>query len=254
MRTWAFGLLVAQGVANVVIARFKSPMQEKYAVAAHQLVCFTPFMFAAKAGLRMWLYDPVLEAQQNGSYAARYFECTVSQHDLVRMMLGFQIYDILATALVPELRKFEHLAHHIITGIFACLALYSGSLQHYAWFFFGIAEISSCFLVYVDLFRQCPGLLTNPLLSGLNEVARASFGVTFVPVRCVLWPLVVLGLLQDILAARAAADPRLNYAVATYHLTTSVIMTLLQQYWGQKVVRGILKMVKGDKSGRDKEN
>ena len=203
----------------------------------------------------MWLNDPVLATQRSSDeYAARYFECTDAQHSLVKMMLGFQLYDIMATALVPDLRKFEHLAHHVVTGIFAGLALYSGSLQHYSWFFFGIAEISSCFLVYVDLFRQCPGLLTNKLLSGFNELSRACFGLIFVPVRCIMWPFVVYSLLQDILAARAASDPRLNHPVAMYHLIASGIMTLLQQYWGQKVVRGIVKMVLGDKSERAKEN
>jgi hypothetical protein len=45
---WALGLLIAQGVANIVIAKFKSPMQKKYGVAAHQLVCFLPFMFSVR--------------------------------------------------------------------------------------------------------------------------------------------------------------------------------------------------------------
>jgi hypothetical protein len=73
-------------------------------------------------------------------------------------------------------------------------------------------------------------------------------------VRCVLWPIVVYGLMLDILAARAASDPRLNYSVATYHFTTSVFISLIQQYWGMKVVRGVMKMIQGDKSGRAKEN
>lgn len=130
--------------------------------------------------------------------------------------------------------------------------------QHYSWFFFGIAEVSSCFLVYVDLFRQCPGLLTTrpggKLLSTFNELSRAAFGLTFLPIRCVLWPLIVLSLLRDIIAAHAAADARLYYPAAAYHLTTSVLMTLLQQYWGSKVLRGIMKMIQGDKSERAKEN
>ena len=113
---WTFGALTAQLIANIVIANVKSPMQSKYGAAAHQLVCFIPFMYASKAGLRMWFSDPVLAEQwASDDYAARYLHCTSAQHTLVKMMLGFQIYDVLATGLVPELRKLEHLMHHIIT-------------------------------------------------------------------------------------------------------------------------------------------
>jgi hypothetical protein len=76
----------------------------------------------------MWFFDPVLVLQrESDGFAARYFDCTDAQLKLSKMMLGFHVYYVLATGLVPALRKFEHLMHHIMTGIFAMLALYSGS-------------------------------------------------------------------------------------------------------------------------------
>ena len=251
--SWALRLFAAQAIGQSMLSVIPSPMQEKSKVAAHQILCLMPFAYAAWAGMEMLLNPDVAIQRASPDYSARYFECVPEAHALVRMMLGIQIYDLLVTILVPELRKTEHVLHHLITGTFALLALLSGSLIHYSWFFFGIAEISSVPLCFVDLFRQCPKLCEVKGLHILNEQSRILFGVAFLVSRCITWPIVVFQLLRDILAAYAAGDPRLIVPVAAFHLITAVLMTLLQQYWGQKIVKAIMKMLRGDKSGRDKE-
>jgi hypothetical protein len=253
---WGGGLLLAQLVLMTLIRRSHIiSMKAKSAFSSQKLVCLVPFVYAAAAGTRL-LYDgDALEQRASPSYAARYFDCTPAQRTLVKMMLGFQAYDVLTTAVVPELRKAEHLAHHVTTGVFACLALFSRSLLYYSYFFFGLSEISSICLVFVDLFRQCPGLLASSrCLSTFNEVTRLCFGLTFLSIRCLAWPYVMVSLVRDIVSAHAAADPRFWYPGASFYVTTTVLMSLLQQYWGLKVVKGMVKMARGDRSGREKEN
>jgi len=98
---------------------------------------------------------------------------------LLRFMIGFQLYDLLATTLEPSLRKAEHLAHHgatLITAIYGSDAARPMCL-YYCVFFFGIVEISSVPLVLVDLFRQLPTLAGSPLGATLNKCTGVRFRV-----------------------------------------------------------------------------
>ena len=91
-------------------------------------------------------------------------------------MLGFQIFDLAVTAIVPELRKAEHLAHHVATLLSAMSATSSGGppfFNYYVAFFFGFTELSSVPLVFVDLFRQLPKL--GRMFPVVNEVTRTTF-------------------------------------------------------------------------------
>jgi len=107
--------------------------------------------------------------------------------------------------------------------------------------------------VFVDLFRQFPRLHEgSPAVHSLNETVRVAFAVSFLLIRCVLWPLAVLQLLRDLLAVWAAGELEGQLQMATFCATCSVL-TFLQLYWGGKIVRALLKMLAGDSSGREKE-
>jgi len=251
---WTVGLLATQLILNLILGSMPGPMQAKYATAAHQFCCFGAFVYCAFTGSQLWLFDADLAERHAGnSYAARYLECTPAQQHVVKQMLGFQVYDAIATLLIADLLSAIGMIHHIVTGLFMAFALSSGSLMPYAPFFCGIAEVSSLPLSIFDLFKQCPELnKTSKLVAAFGEVSKIAFAVIFLIVRVVWWPLVIYRMLSDMHAAYDASDARFQLVAASYHAFTAIGLTLLQQFWGQKVIAGIMKLVQGD-AGKKKK-
>lgn len=120
-------------------------------------------------------------------------------------------------------------AHHVSVVLLAALSVKGPFVHFYAPFFFGVPELSSVFLVFVDFFKSCahhgpgthapacqrgalrtlwPSARPSPTahscgvrlarpdptvrsrFAALNEVVRTLFGVTFLVVRCGWWPVV----------------------------------------------------------------
>jgi len=161
-----------------------------------------------------------------------------------RLMIGVQIFDLAVTALVPELRKAEHLGHHIST-LFCALGTASLGGPHFCYyvpFYFAFIEISSVPLVFVDLFRQLPELAEGRLGSTLNEIMRTSFVVTFLPIRCIWFPYAMItGLWPDMYAVYMAGDMRCSAGVFWGMLACCWILMFLQLFWGYKIMRVVLK-------------
>ena len=244
--SWALGLFAAQLVVGLLIQNVRGPMQSKSGAAAHQFCCFAAFVYTASLGTHVWLYGSSYAT--GSSVSARYFECTADQLTLVKMMLGFQLYDFVVTLLVADLLSTIGIVHHSVTAVFMLFALLSGSLMPYAPFFCGVAEVSSLPLSVFDLFKHCPELRRTKSLASLNEMCKVHFAAIFLVVRCVWWPMVIYHMLSDIHAAQA--DQRFWMPAAAFHSIVAIGLTLLQQFWGNKVVAGIMKMVNGGKSGK----
>jgi len=246
---WAGGLLLGHIIIQVVCKIVKSPLQAKPGVAAHQLVCFVPFVYAAYQGVNLWLYDETVAAQHIATYAERLYGANDACFALNRFMLGFQVYDLLATALEPSLRKAEHLGHHTATLLTAMSAAATGGpyFNYYIAFFFGFTELSSVPLAFVDLFRQLPKLANSfPLL---NELLRTTFAVSFLVVRVGLFPYVMASKWwPDIYTAYMADDVRCPIYTLAYMTFSSAFLTFLQLFWGYKILRVVLK---GNLGGKD---
>jgi len=248
---WAGGLLMLHVSTHALATIVPSKLQAKPGVAAHQLVILIPFAYAAVMGTSLYLYDDTVAKFAAGSYADRLYGWSSQCWDLLRFMIGFQLYDLLATTLEPSLRKAEHLAHHgatLITAIYGSDAARPMCL-YYCVFFFGIVEISSVPLVLVDLFRQLPTLAGSPLGATLNNQSRTLFAVSFLALRGVAFPaLMVTSYWPDMIAAYRNDDIRCSYFAYGWGWFSSAFLTCLQLYWTAKIVRVIAR---GNRSGRD---
>ncbi len=248
---WAFGLLALHVVLQLALV-YVPPFQKKAGVAAHQIVVAIPFAYAAWFGGQLWITDDGIAAAHRGDYTSRLYGANEPAWALCRFMIGFQLYDLLATGLVAELRKAEHLAHHSASIFTALAGAAAGGpfFLYYVPFFFGFTEISSVPLAAVDLFREFPSLAKGRIGAGVNEAVRSLFGVSFLLIRCVLFPWVMLSKFWPDLAAAFGADDVRGASRAPFYwmIFSSTFLTLLQFFWGGKIVRVLLK---GNLSGRD---
>ena len=235
---WFLGLLLMHVLFQAAFMRMPSKVQAKPGVAAHQLTTLAPFVYATACGLHAFLYEEPWQGMTDASYAERIYLRSESAWVLVRFMIGFQMYDLLATALEPSLRKAEHLGHHSATLITAfCSATIPGPFfLHYVPFFFGMIEGSSVFLVFVDLYRQIPSLAKGPVGALCNEVCRNCFAVSFFLLRCFAFPYVMVAKFwPDLCTAYAKGDVRMAWPVYGWMWFSTIFLTWLQLFWGYKV-------------------
>ena len=241
--SWAIGLLISHMILQQIIGSAKP------GVVAHQACTLVAFGYAAYNGVLLWLYDDIVMQQHEGNFVDRLYGTNERTSEICRFMFGFQLYDLASTALVPELRKLEIVGHHAATLLTAMASNSHGGpfFNYYIPFFFGFTELSSLPLVFVDLFRQLPKLGTQ--YSAINELSRTLFAVSFLIIRVCYFPYVMLTKWwPDMWQAWSGDDVRCTMTAFGWMGFSSVFLTLLQLFWGYKIIRVIAK---GNLGGKD---
>ena len=257
---WAFGLLAAHVLIRAVLTSFRHHRPETSTLAkcatmpglvAHQLVILVPFTYAAFHGLVAFFSDAEMQQLAHANASERLYNVVTIGWHLTRFMAGFQLYDLTVTALEKEVCKTEHLLHHSFALATALVAAANGGpwCTYYSVFFFAVVEVSSVPLVAVDLYRGLPSLLKDPLHNAINEVCRIVFALSFLFVRCVCFPLLmILQLWPDLYAVYVSSDVRVSAGAFSWLAFASIVLTGLQLFWGYKIVRVISK---GNLKGKD---
>jgi len=236
---WLVGLFAGL-IALWILFRRVAPFKEKPLAAAHQVVVVVPFVFLAVKGTWIWFFDPdYVEAFKEDKVYGNYFPCI----QLVSVMLAFQIWDFCSTVLMSKEVKgqAQHIAHHASSTLLCAIALLNGPhgfLMYYGPFFFGISEISSIPLAFMDLFKYSKELTAT--YPNANEAIRVSFAVLFLLLRCIYWPIVSVNFWRNTLTYSAIP---LWLEIVWYFFNIS--LTLLQFYWGSLIIKGIIKKIKG---------
>eukprot|EP00933_Yihiella_yeosuensis_P003890 TRINITY_DN1073_c0_g3_i1.p1 TRINITY_DN1073_c0_g3~~TRINITY_DN1073_c0_g3_i1.p1 ORF type:complete len:242 (+),score=34.45 TRINITY_DN1073_c0_g3_i1:23-727(+) len=158
---------------------------------------------------------------------------------------------------------FAMLAHHSVVAALAFASIHYGAMLYYSSFFGGAAELSSIFLSSMNLLRAMEdGWKADPendiaplRLPTLNGVLRASFAVMFLSVRIVWWNCVNVKLFPDLVIASGLVETdgsteddfptdRLPNIILWCWIVASLGLTLLQCFWGVKVVKGIMSALR----------
>jgi len=238
---WLLALCASWAALAVVFGRV-SYFKDKPKATAHQVILVVPFVFLAVNGTWLWFFDPEFAlAFKDDKVFGYYAPC----ERLVLVMLAFQIWDFFVTLLMTtELKgQMQHLIHHASSTTLCTLGLLNGPhgfLLYYAPFFFGVSEISSLPLAFMDLFKYSKEL-TNKFPQ-TNEAIRSTFAVLFLLLRCVYWPFVAVDFWVTTLNSSAPIWLR-----GIWYFF-NIALTLLQYYWGHLIVLGIIKMIKGSQS------
>ncbi|KAL1515366.1 hypothetical protein AB1Y20_001995 [Prymnesium parvum] len=245
--TWAAGPMLLFLLVAAVLALLPTPLQQKPFFCARNLVSLAAFTSFAYSGLSHWNgtvinYEPSLFGFDEHGWV------------LCKKMTGFQFFDILVSMSVPSLRKAEHVGHHVLAAGCAICALTGPVFTKYAVYYFGLVEVSSVPLCFVDVYRTVPQLAKGSKLHFVtNEIARTVFALTFIGLRVVHWPYVTWVMLNEMYIAWSKDDLRGFHFQFAYLLVVLLALSLLQQYWGYKVLKALWKMIIGDMGNREKE-
>ena len=119
-------------------------------IAAHVVPQAVAFLILAVLGVDAWrsMYEDV------GTTPGVYAEAHANGIRCCILQIPFQLYELACAARVKRLRgkTFEMVAHHALALLLACLAVNKDIYYFYGTYFFGVSELSSLPLVFLDLF------------------------------------------------------------------------------------------------------
>ena len=181
---------------------------------------------------------------------------------LTEVTFPYELFNTAAALVLSQYRTREFLGHHLSTLAVAKLAQWYGP-DLYGLFYLGLASLSTLPLVAVDVFRHGPRELATTY-PGLNKLARVAFALTFLLVRAVIWPMVSAALWYDvvvlILRRRRGAtgggdddddDDDKPMAYLIFLLLANTGLGLLQLVWARRIVKGLVKVVRGKDLGSE---
>jgi hypothetical protein len=256
--------LAAQIVLTFLLAVVMpaGPWTKLPGVTAHQLVCLPLMMYLSYRGFVVWFTQQgELDAQ---GMEGRIFGVSPGGADMGAFVWGMMLFwDIPVSFLVPSLQDTLMLAHHVgmlfVSGV--SMGVFSSGHpigSYYAPFFFGMIEFSSVFLSIVDLFHpnnaawhtwmEDSKTSVADLARTVNEVCRPLFALSYLAMRCALFPYVMFTTcLMDFWKASMLATEEEKHGISSITLILVCLLclgfTLLQLNWGVLVAKQVAKAI-----------
>jgi hypothetical protein len=147
--------------------------------------------FLGAYGWHIWLRTKEGKSLMMTPEARIFGNITHSQY-LCAGIMAYQTWDFMASLYIPEHRSLVFLVHHVLSAITAYLSIEFQMVHYYSLYFGGCSEISSLFLVWIDLDKFFP------LDAAFMKINQALFVISFVAYRVVGWPLQSIPLWKDV--------------------------------------------------------
>ena len=128
------------------------------------------------------------------------------------------------------------IGHHFVTGSLAYFGLHP-YLHYYGMYYFGIAELTNIPLTIMDVFKYFKHWAER--YPSINGTVRTTFGVSFIILRLILWPIYSYPFWVGSLSMLYNGTAHSSFVVA-YFLLANLFLTGLQFLWGSKIFSSIL--------------
>ena len=168
---------------------------------------------------------------------------------LAALNFMFQAWDFAISLQIPEHATPIMLAHHVMASTVAWCSIRYKVLHYYGVFFLGLTEVSSFFLVFVDLSKYYPPLDGSWFDVWVNGICGPSFAVTFFYYRVILWWPESIRLFRDVSeVVRTGQVQKLRPGkawVLYLFLVLNLPLGLLQLYWSTIIIAEAKKVLLG---------
>jgi len=252
----------------------RGPWNHLTMFTAHQLIALPLMIILTYIGFRDWFFDP--NKDEDGATATDRIFGKSNPNDIpLAMGTGaILLWDIPTGFISPPLRDPLMWAHHF--GMFFVAATMTGLFckngdmigYYYGSFYFGVIELSSIFLTYIDVFHpkfqhyykwlnathgSKSMKSAAKILNNLNEVARISFALSFLALRGIYFPYVTFRMAIPDLSEAYKNQPDGVPMWTGYFLSGMMaLFALLQAYWGVLIAKQVKKALGGDGDGKEK--
>jgi hypothetical protein len=223
---------------------FGMKVEDKYCVNPS---CARPELFAFQVvsgfalttcgvlGFYTWHVSKRSHTALPNNAAGRIFGHLPEAELLAALNFMFQVWDFVISISIPEHSSFLMLSHHLMASTVGWCSLRYHYLHYYGVFFLGLTEVSSFFLVFIDLGTYFPAVEGSQFKLWVDLVCGPFFAVTFFYYRIFLWWPESLRLLRDVkqVVGSGQAD-RLRTGsnwVLYLFLCLNLPLGVLQLYW-----------------------
>ena len=166
-------------------------------------------------------------------------------HALKNVAYAFLSYDIYSTFISIYLKNWLMCAHHIGSVSVLYYGVNNILFNYYALFYVGMTCFSSIFIDIIDIFKNNKELI--PQYPTFYIISRLIFAVSFIYLRIFLWNIYNLSYYSDILYIyRQKEYYHLQNTLIGYFIAIT-LFTILQIYWGHKIIIGSIKYLKKNK-------
>jgi len=156
------------------------------------------------------------------------------------LQIGYNLWSLPMGLLVINESK-AMIGHHIATLSVACVSCFSMyGLRYYCPFFYGVIEISSVPLTIMNFMREQRHLVSDALYT----YVKILFGAAFLLTRVVLWTPQIYEVLRCAGMLCYTCESGLCTVVTGSFCISAFSLTMLQYYWGLKVIRGLSSITK----------
>lgn len=191
---------------------------------AFQMISGMVFVVCTAMGIYAWYGSRTCHSSQR-----LFAQLPVAQW-LTLWNLTYQIWDFGISFVIPEFKQPILFAHHAAAATVAYAVLRYNMLGYYAIFFMGLSEVSSIFLVVIDLGRYIPPEAGTYYDLLVHHVCAPLFVVTFFYYRVLSWWFpITTNLLQDV--SGGLKHPKSPKWVMYLLLLLDIPMGVLQLYW-----------------------
>jgi len=184
------------------------------------------------AGCYGWIYDSALIQdrlyEESKSGAARW---------MAIIMVAYQIWNFWLCCLLKDYRTAENLGHHSVTATLSYFTRFP-FVSYYCLFFIGVAEMTN---IPLSVFDSLKFMQLKNEFPSLYKYSRVTFAVSFLIIRCGVWPIISYDFWTQVLGAEKWHSP----FVCIFFLVGNAFLTGLQFFWASKIVKALLKMFSG---------
>jgi len=191
--------------------------------------------YCAWIGAYSWYYSKRVHTNVPQTPEGRLYKYLEESEKLAAVSFTFQLWDFFISLLIPEHSTAIMLIHHILAAAVSWFAVNDQFLHYYGIYFLGIVEVSSIFLLFVDLAKYFPPHPDSLLEKSLKAVIGPAFVITFFVYRVIVWWKVSFQLWSDALhVLRTGKSHKYrngkSYVLYVY-LISNVLLGILQLYW-----------------------
>lgn len=171
---------------------------------------------------------------------------------LAAYALAYQLFDLIISVTIPEHCTVIMMTHHTMAALVAYCSIRYTVLHYYSFFFLGLSEVSTLFLVWMDLATFFPPPPDTWFGIFIDTVAGPGFVVTFICYRVVQWWPMSLQLFRDVRHVVAQTNlfrtlrPQQGPWVLYVFLACNLPLGILQLYWLTIILGEVQKTLMGE--------
>ena len=166
---------------------------------------------------------------------------------LLYPMISYQGWNLLLCFFSKDLGDPAMIGHHLVTGTLAYFMLHPYA-QYQCFFFSGMVELSNIPLTLMDVFKYFPNLANA--YPTLNSLSRTLFGITFIVLRLLIWPVLSYHFDKGSLELVTSGKSHSNFVVL-FFVVSNIFLTGLQFFWGSKIINILLFKQSKPKKGKE---